>query len=300
LQPDQLAALKDDAKNEQVCLLKSLVKLLVDHVEAACAKQGRGSYLALTAPHTSASSQDQTLAPASMKVHVDKQCSLLDSSSYGHVLYVILWNEIMTDTFNHVLNHQNWQTKCGAPEFQLDTKTITENHELMTCMSCCKPTECWDREDWSNCLSTCNQGWSDSRSGEINHGNAPVISPMPTQYCIYRIHRQRMQNNALEEQQPRKNCMRMEGSTTAQVESLTLSSFYVQQHSASHEQRKGSTTQLQEPNRQLKDEIQIEDLCPFEGGKENRKGTFLPSTVNSCRPDMAVEPSPLLSFAASW
>jgi len=109
-----------------------------------------------------------------------------------------------------------------------------------------------------------------------------------------------MHNNALEEQQPRKNCMRMEGSTTAQVvESLILSSFHVQQHSASHEQRKGSTTQLQEPNRRLKDEIQTEDLCPFEGGKENRKGTFLPSTVNSCRPDMAVEPSPLLSFAAS-
>jgi hypothetical protein len=109
-----------------------------------------------------------------------------------------------------------------------------------------------------------------------------------------------MQNNALEEQQPRKNCMRMEASTTAQVvESLTLSSFYVQQHSASHEQRKGSTTQLQEPNRRLKNEIQTEDLCPFEGGKENRKGTFLPSTVNSCRPDMAVEPSSLLSFAAS-
>jgi len=134
LQPDQLAALKDDAKNEQVCLLKSLAKLLVDNVEAACAKQGRGPYLALTAPHTSASSQDQTLALASMKVHVDKQHSLLSSSSYGHVLYVILWNEIMTDTFNHVLNCQNWQTKCGAPEFQLDTKTITENHELRTCI----------------------------------------------------------------------------------------------------------------------------------------------------------------------
>ncbi len=180
LQPDQVAALKDDAKNEQVCLLKSLAKLLVDHVEAACAKQGHGPYLALTAPHTSASSQDQTLALASMMVHVDKRLSLLSSSSYGHVLYVILWNEIMTDTFNHVLNCQNWQTKCGAPEVQLDTKTITENHELLICMSCHKPTECWDREDWSNCLSTCNQRWSDSRSGEINHGNAPVILPTHT------------------------------------------------------------------------------------------------------------------------
>jgi hypothetical protein len=62
LQPDQLTALKVDAKNEQVGLLKSLAKLLVDHVEAACAKQGRGPYLALTAPHTSASSQDQNIS----------------------------------------------------------------------------------------------------------------------------------------------------------------------------------------------------------------------------------------------
>jgi hypothetical protein len=102
-----------------------------------------------------------------------------------------------------------------------------------------------------------------------------------------RILRQR-KHNALEPL--RKTCKRMEhDTTTEEVDSLSLYNVYARNYT-SHRQSKLITTQLQDPNTTLKNEIQTNNLLPFEGGKDVEAigaGSFLTTLLKSCRTKVA-------------
>jgi hypothetical protein len=141
-------------------------------------------------------------------------------------------------------------------------------------------------DDSRSNLSTSNQG-SDAKNNITSYGSAPVILPTLQRYKMDRILRQR-KHNALEPL--RKTCKRMEhDTTTEEVDSLSLYNVYARNYT-SHRQSKLITTQLQDPNTTLKNEIQTNNLLPFEGGKDVEAigaGSFLTTLLKSCRTKVA-------------
>lgn len=164
------------------------------------------------------------------------------------------------------------------------TKTTVKRRQA-ACINC-KATDRRCEDDSRSNLSTSNQG-SDAKNNITSYGSAPVILPTLQRYKMDRILRQR-KHNALEPL--RKTCKRMEhDTTTEEVDSLSLYNVYARNYT-SHRQSKLITTQLQDPNTTLKNEIQTNNLLPFEGGKDVEAigaGSFLTTLLKSCRTKVA-------------